>query len=78
MYVCMCVCIYICTYIYSYICFDVFSKFVNLYSLKAATTKACLNKIQNNYVINVTRTKRVGATTVLNLLVRFGKTVWQT
>jgi hypothetical protein len=35
----------------------VFSKFVKLYPLKAATTKAYLNKIINNYVVNVTRPK---------------------
>jgi len=39
------------------VCFDVFSKFVKLYPLKAATTKACLNKIVNDYVVNVTRPK---------------------
>jgi len=35
-------------YIYIYIYIDVFSKFVKLYSLKAATIKACLNNIPNN------------------------------
>ena len=43
--------------IYIFVCFDVFSKFVKLYPLKAATTKACLNKIVNDYVVNVTRPK---------------------
>jgi hypothetical protein len=31
--------------IYIFVCFDVFSKFVKLYPLKAATNKACLKKI---------------------------------
>jgi len=35
----------------------VFSKFVKLYPLKAATTKARLNKILNDYVVNLTRPK---------------------
>jgi len=35
----------------------VFSKFVKLYRLKAATTKACLNKILNDDMVNVTRPK---------------------
>jgi len=35
-----------------FVCFDVFSKFVKLNLLKAATTKACLNRI-----VNVTRPK---------------------
>jgi transposase InsO family protein len=40
---------------YIFVCFDVFSKFVKLYSLKAATMKAYLNKVVNDYVINMTR-----------------------
>jgi transposase InsO family protein len=39
------------------VCFDVFSKFVKLYPLKAAKTKACLSKILNDYVVNVTHPK---------------------
>jgi hypothetical protein len=42
---------------YIFVCFDVFSKFVKLYPLKSATTNACLNKIINDYVVNVTRPK---------------------
>jgi hypothetical protein len=42
---------------YIFVCFDVFSKFVKLYPLKAATTKACLNKIVNDYVVKVTGLK---------------------
>jgi transposase InsO family protein len=33
------------------------SKFVKLYPLKAGATKACQNKIWNDYVVNVTRPK---------------------
>jgi len=42
---------------YMFVCSDVFSKFVKLYPLKTATTKACLNKIVNDYVASVTRPK---------------------
>ena len=42
---------------YIFLCFDVFLKSVTLYPLKAATTKACLNKVENDYVVNVTRPK---------------------
>jgi hypothetical protein len=38
---------------YVFVCYDVFSKFVKLYALKSATTKACLNKLVNNYFGNV-------------------------
>jgi len=34
---------------YILICYDVFSKHVKLCALKAATTKACLNKLINKY-----------------------------
>jgi hypothetical protein len=45
------------THIYIYVCFDWFSKFLKLYSLKVATTKPCQNKnlIRRNYAVNVTR-----------------------
>jgi len=42
--------------IYIYM-FRWFSKFVKLYPLKAATNKACLNKILNDDVVDVTRPK---------------------
>jgi hypothetical protein len=42
-----------------FVCFDVFSKFVKLYPLNAATKKACLNKILNDYVVNVTHPKGI-------------------
>jgi hypothetical protein len=38
---------------YVFVCFDVFLKLVKLYPLKSATTKACLNKILNDYVENI-------------------------
>jgi hypothetical protein len=34
---------------YILVCLDVFSKFIKLYALKSATTKACLNKLINHY-----------------------------
>ena len=34
---------------YILVCLDVFSKFIKLYALKSATTKACLNKLVNHY-----------------------------
>lgn len=40
-----------------FVCFDVFSKFVKLCPLKAAITKACLNNVVNDFVVNVTRPK---------------------
>ena len=40
-----------------YICFDLFSKFVNLCPLKVAASTSRLNKILNHYVVNVTRPK---------------------
>jgi len=38
---------------YIFVCYDVFSKYVKLYSLKSATTKACLNRLLNHYLVNV-------------------------
>jgi len=35
---------------YILVCLDVFSKFIKLYALKSATTKACLNKLVNHYL----------------------------
>jgi transposase InsO family protein len=42
---------------YILMCFDVFSKHVNLYPLKAATTKACLNKFINKYFVEAIKQK---------------------
>jgi transposase InsO family protein len=38
---------------YILVCYDVFSKYVKLYPLKAATTRACLNKLTNNYFLHI-------------------------
>jgi hypothetical protein len=37
----------------------VFSKYVKLYPLKSATTKACLNKLQNHYFVNVVKPRMI-------------------
>jgi ribonuclease HI len=42
---------------YILVCYDVFSKHVKLYPLKAATTKACLNKLVNRYFEDVIKPK---------------------
>ena len=34
---------------YIMVCYDVFSRYVKLYPLKAATTKTCLNKLINHH-----------------------------
>ena len=34
---------------YILVCYDVFSKHVKLYALKAATTRSCMNKLVNHY-----------------------------
>ena len=42
---------------YILVCFEVFSKYVKLYPLKAATTKSCLNKLVNHYFLEVVKPK---------------------
>jgi len=42
---------------YILVCYDVFSKHVKLYPLKAATTRACLNKLINKYFGEVIKPK---------------------
>ena len=42
---------------YIFVCYDVFSKYVKLFPLKSATTKACLNKLQNHYFVDVIKPK---------------------
>jgi hypothetical protein len=42
---------------YIFVCYEVFSKYVKLYPLKSATTKACLNKLLNHYFVNVIEPK---------------------
>jgi hypothetical protein len=44
---------------YIFVCYDVFSKYVKLYPLKSATTKACLNKLQNHYFVNVVKPRMI-------------------
>jgi len=44
---------------YILVCYDVFSKHVKLYPLKAATTKACLNKLINKYFGEVIKPKMI-------------------
>jgi hypothetical protein len=38
---------------YILVCYDVFPKHVKLYPLKAATTRACLNKLINHYFLHI-------------------------
>jgi hypothetical protein len=40
-----------------FVCYDVFSKFIKLFALKSATTKACLNKLVNQYFGKVVKPK---------------------
>jgi hypothetical protein len=42
---------------YILVCYDVFSKHVKLYALKAATTCSCLNKLLNYYFTQVIKPK---------------------
>jgi len=42
---------------YILVCYDVFSKHVKLYALKAATTRSCLNKLVNHYFAQVIKPK---------------------
>ena len=42
---------------YIFVCLDVFTKFVKLYALRAATARACLQKITKHYVADVIRPK---------------------
>jgi len=42
---------------YIFVCYDMFSKYVKLYTLKSATTKAFLKKLLNHYFVNVMRPK---------------------
>jgi transposase InsO family protein len=41
------------------VCYDVFSKHVKLYALKAATTRSCLNKLVDHYFTQVIKPKCV-------------------
>jgi transposase InsO family protein len=42
---------------YIFVCYDVFPKYVKLYYLKSATTKACLNKLLCYCFVNVIKPK---------------------
>jgi len=42
---------------YILVCYDVFSKHVKLYALKAATTRSCLKKLINHYFTQVIKPK---------------------
>jgi len=42
------------------VCYDDFSKHVKLYPIKAATMRACLNKLINSYFGKVIKTKITG------------------
>jgi transposase InsO family protein len=44
---------------YIFVILDVFSKFVRLYALKKATTRACLNKIVGDYIPNVVKPQKL-------------------
>jgi transposase InsO family protein len=40
---------------YILVCLDVLSKYIKLYPLKSATTRACMNKLMNHYFNNITQ-----------------------
>jgi transposase InsO family protein len=42
---------------YVFVCYDTFSKFIKLFALKSATTKACLNRLVNQYFGSVVKPK---------------------
>ena len=44
---------------YILVYFEVFSKYVKLYTLKTATTKSCLNKLINHYFLEVVKRRVV-------------------
>jgi hypothetical protein len=44
---------------YLFVCLDVFSKYVTLYPLKAATTKGSLKKITDHYIRNVVKPETI-------------------
>jgi hypothetical protein len=44
---------------YLFMCLDVFTKFIKLYPLKSATTKACLQKITDNYIPYVVKPETI-------------------
>jgi transposase InsO family protein len=44
---------------YLFVCLNVFTKFIKLYTLKSATTKACLQKIADDYVPHVVKPETI-------------------
>lgn len=44
---------------YIFVILDVFSKLVTLYALKRATTRACINRLFNDYIVKIGKPKRV-------------------
>jgi hypothetical protein len=60
-----------------FVCFDVFSKFVKLYPLKSATSKAGLNKILNAYVVHVMQQKCILSDNGTSSLVKLGGINWR-
>jgi hypothetical protein len=44
---------------YLFVCLDVFTKFIKLYPLRSATTKACLRKIADDYIPHVVKPETI-------------------
>ncbi|PNF15931.1 hypothetical protein B7P43_G07481 [Cryptotermes secundus] len=44
---------------YLFVCLDVFTKFVKLYPLKSATTKACLRRLKDDYIPHVVKPEMI-------------------
>jgi hypothetical protein len=44
---------------YVFVCLDVFSKFIKLYPLKSATTKACLRRLTDDYIPHVVKPETI-------------------
>jgi hypothetical protein len=57
---------------YNFVCYDVFSKYVKLYPLKSATSKACLDKLLNRYFVYVIEPKLYFWITAVNLSHLYG------
>jgi hypothetical protein len=58
---------------YILVLLDVFSKYIKLYALKSATTKACLNRITGDYITNVIHPKRIHSDNATN----FASPLWK-
>jgi hypothetical protein len=44
---------------YLFVCLDVFTKFIKMYPLKSATTKACLHRLSEDYVPHVVKPETI-------------------